>query len=92
MTKEEKRLWCDFLKYLPVTVHREKEIGNYTANFYCEEANVAIEIGDSAAEKDYLRDSFFKRRGITVLRYTNQEIRQKFDEVCMDIMRYIDEV
>ena len=29
MTPEEKHLWYDFLKRLPVTVNRQKNIGNY---------------------------------------------------------------
>ena len=29
MTPEEKRLWYVFLKRLPITVNRQKNIGNY---------------------------------------------------------------
>ena len=29
MTKEEKHLWYDFLKKLPLTVHRQKVLGYY---------------------------------------------------------------
>ena len=96
MTKEEKRLWNDFLKYLPQTVHRQKVIGNYIADFYCEEANVVIEIDDplrregKEIEKDGIKDRFFKRQKITVLRYSNNDVRQKFDEVCMDIMQHVE--
>ena len=31
MTPEERHLWYDFLKRLPVTVHRQKNVGNYPA-------------------------------------------------------------
>ena len=34
MTKEERRLWYDFLKQLPVTFNRQKVIGNYIVDFY----------------------------------------------------------
>ena len=34
MTKEERRLWYDFLKRLPVTVNRQKVIGRYIVDFY----------------------------------------------------------
>ena len=34
MTKEERHLWYDFLKQLPVTVHRQKVLGNYIVDFY----------------------------------------------------------
>ena len=33
MTKEERRLWYDFLKQLPVTVNRQKVIGHYIVDF-----------------------------------------------------------
>ena len=33
MTDEEKHLWYDFLKNLPVTVNRQKNIGNYIVDF-----------------------------------------------------------
>ena len=34
MTKEERHLWYDFLKQLPLTVHRQKVFGSYIADFY----------------------------------------------------------
>ena len=34
MTREERRLWYDFLKPLPVNVHRQKVIGPYIVDFY----------------------------------------------------------
>ena len=39
MTKEERHLWYDFLKPLPIMVHRQKVIGNYIVDFYIAEAN-----------------------------------------------------
>ena len=47
MTKEEKRLWYEFLKKLPVTVNRQKVIGNYIVDFYCAQANIVIELDGS---------------------------------------------
>ena len=35
MTKEEKRIWYDFLKKLPFTVKRQHNIENYIVDFYC---------------------------------------------------------
>ena len=34
MTKEERHLWYDFLKTLPVTVHRQKVLGPYIVDFH----------------------------------------------------------
>ena len=43
MTKEERRLWYEFLKQLPVTVNRQKVIGNYIVDFYCASARLVID-------------------------------------------------
>ena len=47
MTKEERHLWYDFLKGLPVRVHRQKVIGNYIADFYIASAKLVIELDGS---------------------------------------------
>ena len=44
MTPEEKHLWYDFLKLLPVTVNRQKSIGNYIVDFYIHSKKLVIEI------------------------------------------------
>ena len=47
MTKEERHLWYDFLRGLPVMVHRQKVIGKYIVDFYIAEANLVIELDGS---------------------------------------------
>ena len=47
MTKEERHLWYDFLKNLPVTFHRQKVFGQYIFDFYCASAGIAIEVDGS---------------------------------------------
>ena len=95
MTKEEKRLWYDFLKKLPQTVHRQKVIGKYVVDFYCARTKVVIELDGSqhytnqGTQSDYERDLYLKKMGITVLRYSNLEIRQNFEGVCSEILRHI---
>ena len=44
MTKEERHLWYDCLKHLPVTVQRQKVIGCYIVDFYIESRQVVIEL------------------------------------------------
>ena len=44
MTPEEKHLWYDFLKRLPVTVNRQKNIGNYIVDFFIAYKRIVIEI------------------------------------------------
>ena len=46
MTKEERHLWYDFLKNLPVTFHRQKVFGQYILDFYCASAGIAPKPSD----------------------------------------------
>ncbi len=95
MTEEEKHLWYDFLKKLPVTVNRQKVIGRYIVDFYCASAKLVIEIDgsqhykDGAREKDIARDEFLESLGLTVVRYTNMDINNRFYGVCRDITKRI---
>ena len=95
MTGEEKHLWYDFLKKLPVTVNRQKVIGNYIVDFYCASAKLVIEIDgsqhyeDSGKNADRVRDEYLRTLGLTILRYSNLEINRKFDSVCADISEHI---
>ena len=91
MTKEERHLWYDFLKPLPVMVHRQKVIGSYIVDFYIASADLVIELDgsqhyDEAGRRaDECRDAYLRSLGLTVLRYSNADIQQRFGSVCEDI-------
>ena len=54
MTKEERHLWYDFLKQLPLTVHRQKILGNFIVDFYIASCKIVIEIdGSQHYENDH---------------------------------------
>ena len=95
MTPEEKHLWYDFLKHLPLTINRQKVIGQYVVDFYCANAKIVIELDgsqhytESAMKKDEKRDKFLNEFGITVLRYSNYDINTNFKGVCNDILNHI---
>ena len=95
MTKEERHLWYDFLKQLPVTVHRQKVLGNYIVDFYIASHKIIIELDGSQhyeetnRQKDVLRDAYFQSIGCKVLRYSNEEINQRFAGVCEDILKHL---
>ena len=95
MTKEERHLWYDFLKSLPVTVHRQKVIGPYIADFYCASAKLVIELDGSqhfdafGTENDRIRDEYMQNLGFTVLRYSNLDVFQNFSGVCEDILAHL---
>ena len=92
MTPEERQLWYDFLKLLPLTVNRQKVIGSYIVDFYIHSARLVIEIDGiqhhsvEHLEKDVKRDAYLSSLGITVLRYDNDTVREEFSFVCEDIL------
>ncbi len=96
MTKEERHLWYDFLRGLPIMVHRQKPIGPYIADFYIASSQIVIELDgsqhfeDAGHRQDALRDHYFNTQGITVLRYANSDIHKNFRGVCEDILQQIE--
>ena len=95
MTKEERHLWYDFLKTLPVTVNRQKVIGSYIVDFYCAEAKLIIEVdgsqhfGEQGLAYDEERSNYLRSLGLTILRFTNGEIDHHFKDVCLIIEKAI---
>ena len=95
MTRHERHLWYDFLKTLPVTVHRQKVIGTYIVDFYIAEKKLIIELDGSqhyvlpGKLADAARDQYLREQGLTVLRYSNSDIDQNFPGVCTDILNHL---
>ena len=95
MTKEERHLWYDFLKGLPVTVHRQKVIGQYIVDFYIAKAKLVIELDgsqhfeESGLTYDAQRDAFLEKQGLTVLRIPNNAVNENFCGVCEEILQRI---
>ena len=92
MTPEEKHLWYDFLRMLPYNVKRQHNIENYIVDFYIAKKKIVIEIDGKQhlspehIEADKIRDDLLATWGITVLRYTNESIRNSFNDVTEDIL------
>ena len=95
MTSEEKHLWYDFLKSLPITVHRQKSIHNYIVDFYIADAKLAIEIDGRQhltpehQQSDKERDLTLNSLGITVFRCSNNDINRNFEIVCNKILEIL---
>ena len=95
MTKEERHLWYDCLKLLPVTVHRQKVIGPYIVDFYIARCQLVIELDGSQhfetenKAADWQRDIYLKEQGITVLRIPNNAVKENFPGVCEEIYRRV---
>ena len=95
LTKEERHLWYDCFKKLPVTVHRQKVLGKYIVDFYVASKKLVIELDgsqhyeDDNKAKDEERDRYLEGLGLQVVRYTNLDVNTHFEAVCQDIYRRI---
>jgi very-short-patch-repair endonuclease len=92
MTKQEVILWNGFLRKLPLTINRQKVIGQYIIDFYCHKAKMAIEVDggqhfeDSGLSSDLAREQHLSCLGIEVMRFTNWEFEKQFDQVCITLL------
>ena len=92
MTPEEKRLWYCFFKRLPLTVKRQHNIGNYIVDFYIASKNIVVEIDGIQHQKsdkqnsDIERDEKLKALGLTVIRYSNNNVKWNFISVANDML------
>ena len=92
LTKEERKLWYDFLRNYPVRFQRQKVLGRYIVDFYCAQGKLVIELDGSQhyepSQQSYdgNRTAFLKEYGLTVIRIPNNEIAKNFMGVC----EYID--
>lgn len=90
-TKQENHLWYDFLSSYPVKFRRQRPIGNYIADFYCDKAKLVVELDgsqhyyDEQMVYDAERSDFLEDKGISVLRFANNDVDDNFDGVCMMI-------
>ena len=93
-TPEENHLWYDFLSKYEVRFQRQKAIDNFIADFYCHKAKLVIEIDGSqhftedGLEKDKYRTERLNEYDLQVIRFTNHQINNNFNNVC----KYIDVV
>ena len=91
MTEEERHLWYDFLRDYPVKIHKQKIIGSYIVDFFCESAKLVIELDGSqhyeeaGMKQDAVRTEFLESKGLMVVRYSNREVNQEFRAVCEDL-------
>ncbi|HAF48068.1 MAG TPA: hypothetical protein DCL08_02370 [Anaerolineaceae bacterium] len=77
---------------------RQHPIDNYILDFYCNEAQLAIEIdGGQHAEKENIkmddqRTALLNQKGIRVIRYWNNDVLENTDEVLEDILATLKEI
>lgn len=87
-TPQENRLWYQFLRTYPVRFNRQRIIGNYIVDFYCDKAKLVVELDGSqhyqitGEAKDIKRDKYLESLNLKVLRFSNADINKHFYEVC----------
>ena len=92
-TKQEKRLWYNFLSRYPLRFRRQVTMGAYIVDFYCAEAKLVVELdGSQHYEKEHIEYDLRRTRalndmGLRVLRFSNADINVHFREVCEMIDR-----
>ena len=91
MTKEERRLWYNFLSKYPVRFYRQKILGQYIVDFYCAKAKLVVELDGSqhfdetGLVRDAIRSQYLESLGLHVLRFSNTDIHRNLRGVCQAI-------
>ena len=87
-TKEEARLWYQFLRKYPLQFRRQVQFGTYIVDFYCAKAKIIVELDGSqhyepeAMQYDLKRTLYLEELGLKVIRFTNSDIAMHFQQVC----------
>ena len=91
MTKEERKLWYEYLSQFPYRFRRQVAFGNYILDFYCAAAKLAIELDgsqhyeQSGQQYDAARTAYLNSIGIEVLRFSNLDVLKNLSGVCQSI-------
>jgi very-short-patch-repair endonuclease len=96
LTTEEKLLWEKLKKkqLMGLRFKCQHPIRTYIADFYCHSIKLVIEIDgknhNRASNKlnDKLRTADLKKLGISVLRYSNDQVRFSLDLILREISEY----
>jgi very-short-patch-repair endonuclease len=95
MTIAEKKLWYGYLKSFQFKVLRQRPIDHFIVDFYCPQLKLVIEVdGDShftedGQDYDKERTQVLEGYGLTMLRFTNNQVLQNFQNVCEAIQGLI---
>jgi very-short-patch-repair endonuclease len=93
-TPAERKLWFEFLREQPEKFTRQKPLAGYIVDFYCSALRLVIEVdGDShftGSDIDNIRTETLATLGIRVIRFTNEDVMQRFEGVCLEIRRALE--
>jgi cyclase len=96
LTAEEPILWTTLKQcFRDYKFRRQHPISNYIADFYCHKLKLVIEVDGSIhyrkrnITEDKLRQEHLEHLGITVLRFTNEQVRNGIETVVEKISDFI---
>ena len=83
-------------KFYGLDFDRQKQIGNYFADFYCAELDLVIEIDggshDGREEYDHRRDEYMKGLGLKVVRISDAGVRFRIEMELEHIADVVKEI
>jgi very-short-patch-repair endonuclease len=96
----ERRMWSLLYSLRQERFHfrRQAQIGRYYADFACLHGNLIIEIdgdthgGESAIAYDAVRDAYMRERGLTVLRFSNDDVMHNGEGVFDTVVLALEEL
>lgn len=74
---------------------RQHPIGQFIADFFCDDARLIIEIDGAVhreptqQERDRLREEILREHGFAILRFTNDQILDRTEQVLQEIAAYV---
>jgi len=95
MTEAEEILWSRLRKRQQSGMYfrRQHPYNIYILDFYCFNANLAIEVDGEIHERtieyDAGRTRFLESSGLTVLRFTNNDIKKRIEWVLSEINKHL---
>jgi very-short-patch-repair endonuclease len=75
--------------------YRQRPIGRYIADFYCPKLNLVVEVDGPIHEEpeqkeyDQYRDKVLRGKGLTVIRFLNEQVIQDLTGCLESIKQYI---
>jgi len=94
-TPAEKKLWEEYLKTFPHRVLRQRPTDRFIVDFYCAALRLVIEIdgavhlSESTQTYDVERTIELEKYGLQVIRFTNDDVMNNFEDVCRQIAEFI---
>lgn len=82
-------------KFCGLQFNRQKPLGKYIVDFYCKSMNLVIEIDgyshgfEEVHQKDISKQADLESMGLTVLRFSENEVRNNIDNVLRTIEAFV---